>query len=58
MKQEGPTLNKGIVSLKNCLESLSGMNASLCFYEASLVTKILKDALGGNSYTVSLFFFN
>lgn len=58
MKLEGPTLNKGIISLKNCLESLSGKNNHLAFYESSTMTRLMKDALGGNSYSVSFFCLN
>lgn len=54
LKTEGSSLNKGILQFYSCLESLAGKKSDICFYEASLLTHILKDALGGNSYTVGI----
>ena len=54
--KEGTRLNKGIFAFGDVLQSLGGKNlGDICFYEKSLLTSLLKDALGGNSHTLSFF---
>lgn len=54
-KAEGPSLNKGLIHFYNCLESLAGVKSDFCFFEGSLLTHLLKNALGGNSFTAGVF---
>ena len=51
-------VNKGMFTFSDILNSLGGQSTEICFYKNSQMTLLLKDALGGNSYTVGLFFLN
>ena len=54
--REGGRLNKGIFAFGDVLQTLGSRNlGDICFYEKSVLTSLLKDALGGNSHTLAFF---
>ncbi|KAK3257379.1 hypothetical protein CYMTET_33531 [Cymbomonas tetramitiformis] len=49
--REGATLNRGLLAFGNCIRALSNPStAELVNYGESMLTQILAQALGGNSY--------
>lgn len=52
--RQGSTLNKSIIALTTLLKDLS-KQGDFVVYDTSVVSKLMKDTLGGNSYTVAIF---
>lgn len=48
-------MNKSIISLGGLMKDLSGKRNDYVLYETSVLTHLLKDALGGNSLTLGIF---
>ncbi|KRX05294.1 P-loop containing nucleoside triphosphate hydrolase [Pseudocohnilembus persalinus] len=53
--RQGSSLNKSIISLGGLMKDLSGKRNDYVLYETSVLTHLLKDALGGNSLTLGIF---
>lgn len=53
---EGSNINKSLLSLGNCINTLSDPSKKGCFipYRDSKLTRLLKDSLGGNIMTVMI----
>lgn len=51
-QQEGSNINKSLLALGNCINSLGESNKGFVPYRDSKLTRLLKDSLGGNSKTV------
>nr|XP_050858524.1 kinesin-like protein KIF19 isoform X2 [Vespula vulgaris] len=51
--QEGAHINRSLLALSNCIKALSG-GARFVNYRDSKLTRLLKDALGGNCRTVMI----
>lgn len=51
-QQEGSNINKSLLALGNCINSLGESNRGFVPYRDSKLTRLLKDSLGGNSKTV------
>lgn len=52
--KEGNSLNKGIIALGELLNNLSSADGQYVRYDQSIVTHLLKDALGGNCLSLGL----
>lgn len=54
--QESSNINKSLLSLGNCINTLSDLSKKGCFipYRDSKLTRLLKDSLGGNIMTVMI----
>lgn len=57
-QKEGSMINKSLLALSNCINALydksQGKPTSHIPYRDSKLTRLLKDSLGGNSYTVMI----
>ena len=53
--RQGSTLNKSIIALTMLIKDLSSRTNKFVLYENSTVTHLMKDALGGNSFTCGIF---
>ncbi len=53
--RQGSTLNKSIVALSSLFKDLSAKRNDFVLYETSVLTHLMKDAIGGNSLTVGMF---
>jgi kinesin family member 18/19 len=53
--KEGANINKSLLALGNCINKLADGCKHIPYRDSNL-TRILKDSLGGNCQTVSLFF--
>ena len=54
--QEGSNINKSLLALGNCINTLSDPNKKNGFvpYRDSKLTRIMKDSLGGNTKSVMI----
>ncbi|XP_051491198.1 kinesin-like protein KIF19 [Apus apus] len=53
--KEGAHINRSLLALGNCIKALSGQASTKHInYRDSKLTRLLKDSLGGNSYTVMI----
>lgn len=53
--REGSTINKSMLSYANLVRDLAGNKGEYVYYEASNLTQLSRDVLGGNSLTVGVF---
>ncbi|KAG7159864.1 Kinesin-like protein KIN-4A-like [Homarus americanus] len=51
---EGVIINKGLLALSKILAALSNPTAGYVPYRKSVLTRLLNDSLGGNSYTAMI----
>lgn len=52
MNRQGPTLNKSLFAYNTLLQNMVTSNGEKSLYDTSVLTTLLRDAIGGNSYTV------
>ena len=52
--RQGPTLNKSIFSFNNLVNQLAANTGSLVLYDTSTLGTLMRDALGGNAYTLAI----
>lgn len=52
MNRQGPTLNKSLFAYNTLLQNLVTSRGDKSLYDTSILTTLLRDAIGGNSYTV------
>lgn len=53
MNRQGPTLNKSLFAYNTLLHGLSTSREEKAMYDTSVLTTMLRDAIGGNSYALS-----
>ena len=51
---EGAHINRSLLALANCINALVSNNTHYVNYRDSKLTRLLKDALGGNCVTVMI----
>jgi kinesin family protein 18/19 len=51
---EGAHINRSLLALANCINALGSNNSNYVNYRDSKLTRILKEALGGNCKTVMI----
>jgi hypothetical protein len=52
--RQGPTLNKSCFGFNNILSQLAANTGQLILYDTSMLECLMRDALGGNSYCLSV----
>ena len=52
--REGNTLNKGIMQTAELVRNLANNDGAHVSYDASMLTSLLKDIIGGNCLTMAL----
>ena len=52
--KEGSDRHRAIISVSNLMKTL-GEKKTRGYYDASIVTRLMKNILGGNSFTTALF---
>ena len=53
--QEGNSLNRGILAFSEMISGLASESRDYIRYDASIITQLLKDIVGGNCLTLALF---
>jgi len=52
--KEGSNRHRSIISVANLMKTL-GVKKTRGYYDASIVTRMMRNVLGGNSFTTALF---
>ncbi len=53
--KEGSERNKAIIGVATLMETLGKKKMRFGYYDASIVTRLMKNILGGNSMSIGLF---